>query len=651
MAEAVVFAGTLEGRKITEYLCENHIKVAASVATEYGGERLSGLWGLKVHKGRMDREEICLFLKAESPRLVIDATHPYAKEATANIMEACKTTGFPYLRILRDTKSNGEAVYVNSAKEGAEYLNSREGNILLTTGSKELSAFSAIKDYKHRCFARVLPLPQVVEECENLGFRGSHLIAMQGPFSKELNAAMLKQVHAAYLVTKESGRAGGFEEKAKAAAECGVTLVVLGKPEDVPGVSLEEGYRQADKIFGIDVSTEIGILGIGMGSRDLFTEQVIRWIDESDLLIGAKRMVEAADVRGKATFISYDPGEIKDYVEKNRQYRKIAILLSGDVGFFSGAKKLTEIWQDAKVMPGISCLSYFSAKIGKSWENAACASLHGRRDPVIAMLREYGKVFVILGKSHDLSGLCRQLCDCGMEETEVFVGEDLSSSKEAISRGRAAEYLETATSPLCVCLLEWKEERVCTYGIEDSAFIRDKVPMTKEEIRSIVLSKLCLTKKSVVYDIGAGTGSVSVELARTAWQGQVFAIEEKPMAGELVKKNAKAFGAENINLIEGHAPEVLEDLPRPTHAFIGGSGGCLKKIIEKLLGKNPQIRMVLTAVSLESVGEITGEMKRLEENYGRHTEVINVSVAKSKVLGDYHMMMGQNPVYVFVSSK
>ncbi|MCM1258694.1 MAG: precorrin-6A reductase [Roseburia sp.] len=649
MTHAVVFAGTIEGRKITEYLCGNQVRVTASVATEYGGELLKVIEGLNIVKGKLDFQGICDLLKEEKPEIVVDATHLYACEITANVKRACQEMDLPYLRILRDTKAAQGAVYVDTVKEGAEFLNRTEGNIFITTGSKELGEYTAVKDYRERCYARVLSLPQVVTMCDHLGFRGSHLMAMQGPFSKEMNIAMLKQVNASYLVTKESGTSGGFEEKCQAAAECGVTLVVIGKPGEEEGVSLKEGCRYLAEFFGFSPRQEIALVGIGMGNRDLVTKEASRWIEEADLLMGAKRMVEAVDDGNREVCYAYLPKDVKQCVKEHSHCRKIVVLVSGDVGFFSGAKKLLEIFEDAEVLPGISSLSYFCAKLRCSWEDVACASLHGKKDGVIGLFRERGRVFVILGKSQDFSELCRGLTDCGLGEVKVSLGEDLGYPLEKITTGKAHTFLDRVTSPLSVCLLETSQEMVCTCGTPDSDFIRGKVPMTKEEIRSIILSKLRLTKRAVVYDIGAGTGSVSVELARTACLGQVYAIEEKPEAVELILKNQRAFGCDNLHMIEGRAPEILEELPPPGYVFIGGSGGSLKEIVQKLLEKNSKVRIVVSAVSLETISEAFGVMRELEGLYARKTEVVAVSVAKSKALGEHHMILGQNPVYLFVS--
>jgi precorrin-6Y C5,15-methyltransferase (decarboxylating) len=184
---------------------------------------------------------------------------------------------------------------------------------------------------------------------------------------------------------------------------------------------------------------------------------------------------------------------------------------------------------------------------------------------------------------------------------------------------------------------------VITHGLPDESFIRDKVPMTKEEIRSISISKLKLTRDAVIYDIGAGTGSVSVEMALQCTDGTVYAIEKKPEAISLIEQNKRKFGADNLIAIEGAAPQAIEVLPAPTHAFIGGSSGNLKSIIKLLLDKNPGIRIVINAITLETISEALQCIKNMET---AEAEVVQVSVSKAQSLGEYHMMLGQNPVYI-----
>ena len=167
--------------------------------------------------------------------------------------------------------------------------------------------------------------------------------------------------------------------------------------------------------------------------------------------------------------------------------------------------------------------------------------------------------------------------------------------------------------------------------------------MTKEEVRSVSLSKLRLTEDSICYDVGAGTGSVSVEMALRADQGQVFAIEKKEEAAALLEENKQKFAVDNLEIIKGEAPQALENLPAPTHAFIGGSSGNLKEIVALLLGKNPQVRIVINCITLETISEALDVLKE----YGfQQREVVQLAASRSKEIGRYHLMMGENPIYI-----
>lgn len=237
----LIFAGTTEGRKLAEYASEHDINCYVSTATEYGKSILGDLKGIECISGRMDETEIEDFVKDHDIRLVIDATHPFAVEVTKNIRAACLNADTQYIRCLReggkksDVCEDGEGenmVITGSVQEAVEYLRHTQGNILIATGSKELHLYTAIEGYEKRCFARVLSTREAVEESVRLGFKGRNLIAMQGPFSAEMNVALLHQTEATYFVSKESGKAGGFEEKVKAARETGAVLVVVGRPEE-----------------------------------------------------------------------------------------------------------------------------------------------------------------------------------------------------------------------------------------------------------------------------------------------------------------------------------------------------------------------------------------------------------------------------------
>lgn len=648
MEKVIVFAGTTEGYELCRFLSEHQISVYACAATEYGGKALTETPYLHIHTGRLSREEMEAFFLKEEPNFVLDATHPYAAEVTDNIKRACEKTGFFYQRVLREQGRQAEkAVYVESTEAAAEFLNTTEGNVLLTTGSKELKKFLGVKDYKERLYARVLSLPSVMEECSAAGFEGKHLIGMQGPFSRELNEAMLRQFHCRYLVTKDSGKAGGFQEKIDAAFSCGAIPVIIGRPLKEEGLSLVECKKWLSQKFGVSLKPQITLLGIGMGSRDTLTIEGEKALEKAELLIGARRIADSVKMPHHTVIYEYDSEKILKCIEENSQYEHIVIALSGDVGFYSGAKKLLHnLGEDTRVICGISSVVYFMAKAGLSWDDAKIVSAHGRNCNLVSLICHSKKVFSILGTKDGISSLAGRLVSYGMGDVLLYVGENLSYENEKIFVKPAKELVSYEGDTLCVVCAynENASELMSTHGIKDECFIRGKAPMTKEEVRTVSLMKLGLSEDSVCYDVGAGTGSVAVEMALRAHQGKVYAIEKKEDALALILENKKKFAADNLEIVGGCAPEAMEELPVPTHAFIGGSSGNLKDIIRLLLNKNPEVKIVINCITLETVGEA---MEAIREFDFQERDIVQMSVSRSKEVGRYHMMMGENPIYIF----
>lgn len=651
MYKAIVFAGTTEGYALCEFLAENRVSVYACAATEYGGSLLQENEFLHVSAGRLKTEDMEELFRKENPEIVLDATHPYAAEVTKNIRTACESAGVLYQRILRpEGEKNSEAIYVESTEEAAAFLSGTEGNIFLTTGSKELAKFTGIPDYKERLFARVLSIPSVIRSCAELGIEGKHLIGMQGPFSAEINEAMLRQFQCSYLVTKDTGLAGGFPEKMEACQRCGVTPVIIGRPLKEEGLSLQDARVFLSKMFGFTLSQKISLVGIGMGAEKTLTLEGKKALNEAELLIGAKRMTEAVQKPGQMVLHEYRSEKIVEYIREHPKYRTVAIALSGDVGFYSGAKKLIDqLDGNVEVICGISSVVYFMSKIGLSWDDAKIVSAHGRNCNLISLIRHNPKVFSILGTEDGVAVLASRLVYYGMGDVTLYVGENLSYENEKIFHDKAAnltEYRGDALSVVTACN-EKATPLSAVHGISDGEFLRGKAPMTKEEVRTVSLSKLRLSEDSVCYDVGAGTGSVSVEMALRAWMGQVYAIEKKEDALALLKENKKKFAVDNLAIIPGVAPEAMTELPAPTHAFIGGSSGNMQDIINLLLEKNSKVRIVINCITLETVTEAMNAIR----DFGlEDVDIVQLAAARSKSIGRYHMMMGENPIYIISCS-
>ncbi len=246
MPNILVFAGTTEGRELLEALSRgiggSGLTVHACVATDYGKGLLpEGLEQIRVRSGRLSEDEMTALMIEKRFDLVIDTTHPYAGLASENIKAACGRAGCEYIRVLRPSGINEEmdCRFFSSHEEVVSYLNHTEGNVLLTIGSKELSQYTKVQDFQKRLYPRVLPMAGVVENCCDLGFSGKQLICIQGPFSADLNIALVRQIGARYIVTKDSGEAGGFPEKYRAARETGASLLVVGRKKEEEGISPE----------------------------------------------------------------------------------------------------------------------------------------------------------------------------------------------------------------------------------------------------------------------------------------------------------------------------------------------------------------------------------------------------------------------------
>lgn len=242
MCKILIFGGTTEGRQLCEECIRNNIPAYVSVTTEYGAGLLDKNSCVTILTGRKNAAEISDFIKENSIELVIDATHPYAVEATENIKKACAECGAEYVRVKRESEYDDYGLYFENVQSAAEYLGNTDGKILFTTGSKELAVFSSIKDFSNRCSVRVLPAEGIVSQCTQLGVKPENIIAQKGPFTKEQNVEHIKKFGADFLVTKESGRNGGFEEKAAAAKECGTKLVVISRPEE-KGISVSQAVK------------------------------------------------------------------------------------------------------------------------------------------------------------------------------------------------------------------------------------------------------------------------------------------------------------------------------------------------------------------------------------------------------------------------
>ena len=692
MKKVLVFAGTTEGRELAELLADSNIKCSVCVATDYALELMNDK-RLDVHCGRLTEEEMEVLMRDGKFDVVVDATHPYAQIVSQNVRQAADKESISLIRLRRSTESAEEGfVSFKTHEECSAWLSFQTGNILLTTGSKDLGSYAKNETIKNHLFVRVLPGEESIRLCTANGITGRQIIAMQGPFSTQMNECILREYSIDWMVTKISGHAGGFEEKVEAAKKAGVGVCAILPPlenvcqTEIPGDErkssmyiCENVYDTAKKLELLlkeDIlskrSRKIILSGIGMGNTDGMTREAYHAFEEAEIIFGAERMLE--NLPGKGIKVPYyRADDIISYLIEHPQYTKVAAAFSGDSGFYSGAQSMKKALEEANekgilksettILPGVSSVSALAARLGVSWNDAVLASIHGRRANVVNLVRKNTKVFLLLSGKNDFEMLVNKFREAGINHVKISAGYRLSYPDEKLFTFYLDEFktkLFDLPEGVYTCLIENEdcEEQILTPGIDDEIFSRTKVPMTKNEVRVLSISRLELTKNAVVYDVGSGTGSVSIECARLSPDIFVFAIEQKEEAANLTKENAVRLGlSDQVVVINKKAPEGFEELPTPTHVFIGGSSGALSDILsaiqkklvvkENTKGKTDKaskgVRVVINAVSLETIAQIT---KLIQTYPVKHVQLTQIQASRAHKLGSYNLMQAQNPVLI-----
>lgn len=388
----------------------------------------------------------------------------------------------------------------------------------------------------------------------------------------------------------------------------------------------------------------VTLIGVGLGNPETMTVEARKALEQADFVVGSQRLLEEL---GRAGSPAARAGEILNLLRESAA-RRPCVLYSGDTGFYSGAGSLIPMLEREKiefqVLPGISSVQYFAARLGRSWQDWKLVSAHGRELDLVGAVLEGRDVFCLTGGAGGAKALCRRLTEAGLGRLRVTAGERLSYPEERILGGTAEELAGRELDPLCVMLVQGVERRrkAVTHGISDEEFIRGQIPMTKQEVRGAALSKLEICEGEILYDIGAGTGSVAVEMALLTRTGRVYAVEQKPEGWELIGYNREKFGAYQMELVRGQAPQALDGLPAPDAVFIGGSGGKLEAILDRVLEKNPRARICVSAIAAETLGRAVAAMTAR----GLEPDVTQISASRSKEAGGLHLMMAQNPVWL-----
>ncbi len=399
----------------------------------------------------------------------------------------------------------------------------------------------------------------------------------------------------------------------------------------------------------------IHVIGAGIAGQEGFTPQALELIEQAELLLGADRLLELfPEFTGEKLAIGKNLAEVVARLQ-GCDCRAV-VLASGDPLFFGIGRYLLRNLPDELIefLPNVTSVQYAFAKIREPWDDAVFVSAHGRelKDAVDRIVAN-DKAAVLTDEVNNPAAIARELLGRRRGGYKAYLCENLGTEDERIRVTDVKGLLELNAAPLNVLLLikEYEDDAqqyIPTLGIPDDEFVTVKKLITKEEVRVVTLAKLKLRHDMCLWDIGAGSGSICVEADHLLPNGRIFAIERNEECRQFIKENLRKFNTRNVSLIEGLAPDCLEELPDPDRVFIGGSGGRLWEILDTVDQRLATGgRIVLNAITLDTLtaaNEYFG-------NAGYAVEVVTVNIARTRPLSDYKMFEAYNPVYIITAVK
>ncbi|SQB36124.1 precorrin-6B methylase/decarboxylase cbiT/cbiE [Clostridium cochlearium] len=390
------------------------------------------------------------------------------------------------------------------------------------------------------------------------------------------------------------------------------------------------------------------IVGIGPGHRDYIMPKAIDVLKKVDIIVGFGRAMESVDFLPTKKI---KVGKIKEVVETLNENtdKDIAVVASGDPLFFGITEYIKrEYKKDIEIIPGISSFQYLMGKLNKSWNNAYLGSLHGREDEFLKKVKE-NSISVWLTDSKNSPDKLAELLVVNGLNPYMYVGEELSYEDERILEGQAEKIKDEIFSKLSVVIIEnnnfvTKED---IHFIKDDEFIRGDCPMTKEEVRMLTAIKMDIKEEDKVLDIGAGTGSVSIQACKLCPLGKVIAIEKEEEAISVIRENKKKFNAHNLEIMEGEALSLKDKIQENFNSiFIGGSGGNLEDLIKEYSKKlKDNGKIVLNFITINNLYKAMNTLKEL----GFKVKCTQVSISKTR--GETYMLMGYNPIFIIEGEK
>ena len=702
MKQVFLFTGTVEGKRLARRLGAAGIVTVISVSPEYGAVMPDNPGPddtTEFLQGKMNESETEAAIRRMAPQIVVDATHPYALEASARIRAAAKKAGVPCLRLKRKSMDSPDrkVFLFPETRDMIPALQRSTGNIMIAAGAETVQPLAEAEGLATRLFVLIPPTKDGLEACEAAGISREHVIAMQGPFSGEMNRALLRNYAIRHLVIGTEGHNGDFSERIFAAQETGTAVYVPGETEG-EGIPYAEILDRLGELFSVElrdvVTVSISLVGTGPGEKNCITEEAGQAIREADVLFGEDQLLEPWRI-GKKVY-AYSRGEdilpkLEQLIREARQgdpHVRVAILQAGDTGFHSGTTGLIfyltnwrrrmllsdtgRLQMRIRTFPGISSVQMMAARLQDHWDSAFVTDPSGEESSWREVFRRIPlekRTYLLVDGVSDVEKLRDWIReqDPEREKYSIYAGYQLTYSEERIFADEGMHPGIGAEDAICdpfpdilpegnytVMIRNSKPENrkgqtesQVLAGLPNDMFLREKeIPLTREEVRTIALSKLRITEPAVVYDIGSG--SLAVELGRLLSDSEIYAIEKEGDRAELIRRNVKHLSAREVTVVEGEAPEALEGLPAPTHLIVEGAEGRLFGILQKVFLRSPGARAVILADTLEAKTELAQLLSGsvLTEYTILDPEYIELNVSHNRKLGGHHALKAESPVAI-----
>jgi len=401
---------------------------------------------------------------------------------------------------------------------------------------------------------------------------------------------------------------------------------------------------------------KVYIIGVAPGGANSLSPEAHRRVNRAEIMLGGKRLLDAfPSLTAEKITIRHNLAAVTRIIKANLGKQQMVVLSSGDPGFYGIAAYLTDkLGKDTvEIIPNVSAMQVAFARIKESWKDAVFVSVHARPiGDIIETVRSNHKIGIFTDDKHTPSAIARVLLKHGVDGYRAYVCQDLGSKDEKVIETDLHGLSEIKSSPLNI-LIVLREKPETTpqqiLGIPEASFHRRRDGLiTKREVRAVSLAGMCLTENSVAWDIGAGSGAISIEASFLARQGHIYAIEKNDADVAIIRKNIRKFHAPNITVIQAFAPDKLDDLPDPTAVFIGGSGGRIKEILDIVCRRlKSGGRVVINIVALENLHTAVNALKAR----GFVPDVTLVNIARSTSVKELTRFEALNPVFVVTAGK